>query len=173
MGAFGGFLSGIGNGVQKKQQQDMVTSAPATSSVAQHPIQTGPFGGLFGGKWGTSPVINNATTVNPQPVASAQTPNAQPINSQQQQQGFHGLVPMVQNYYANHQAKVQDMSAQPHIQSLQDPNTTPEQRQYHVNSLQQVYANRPDVLHQLGISNPNAYNVPNVGTTAVPPAGGK
>jgi hypothetical protein len=82
---------------------------------------------------------------------------------------------MAQNYYHNHQAKQQDAVGQTHLDALQDPNVTPEQRQYHYSGLQQTYANRPDVLKQLGLPPaPGSYNVPSVGTPAAAPqtAGG-
>ena len=109
--------------------------------------------------------------VTPLPVA----PGGMPINTQQHQSGFHGLIPMVTNYYQNHQAGVRDAAAQPHLQSLQDPNITPEQRQYHISALQQTYSAQPQVLQQLGIApqgtaGQGGYFVPQVQGTA---AGGK
>jgi len=74
---------------------------------------------------------------------------------------------MAGNYIQNHQAKQQDALAQTHIQALQDPNLTPEQRGYHISNLQQIYKNRPQVLQQMGIPVPGAYNVP-----AIPAAAG-
>jgi hypothetical protein len=113
------------------------------------------------GKQSASPSAANGLarpTTSPAQVA----PNGQPINSQVPNNGFHGLVPMAQNYYTNHQARANDALAGTHIQALQDPNTTPEQRQYHINNLQQIYQSRPDVLQQMGIPVPGAQHIPSI-----------
>lgn len=160
MGFLGGMINKIGS--DNKQKQDTVNYAPIGKSQ-----QGGLLSGVFGGS--RDPNITNTTSSS----VSNQPNTNQPINTQNQQHGFNGIIPMVQNYYSNHQAKVQDASAQPHINSLSDPNISPEQRQYHVNNLQQIYANRPDVLQQMGLRVNNAPSVPYIGATAVQPAGGK
>jgi hypothetical protein len=63
-------------------------------------------------------------------------------------------------YYQNHQAKVQNAAAQPHVDSLNDPATTPEQRQYHINNLRSIYAGQPQVLQQMGLPNYDSYPSP-------------
>lgn len=148
MGAFGGVLSGINSGIDKSQKKGQSASVAPAAPAAKTPA---------------------ATPSTPAVAAPPANPNG-PVNTQTQQHGFHGLVPMVQGYYANHQAKVQDAQAQQHIQSLQDPHTTPEQRQYHISNLQHIYAGRPEVLKQMGIPVPSTYNVPQVQAPATAPA---
>lgn len=180
MGGFAaGFAGGMGGGMQannKKQQPDMaqpglhtqqlgpyVAPPQAKSGVGQQAGATpNPLAGILNSRPAAQPAAAQPST---QPVPAAP---GQPINTQTQQSGFHGVVPMIQNYYSNHQAKVQDSSATPHVQSLQDPSTTPEQRQYHIAQLQQIYANRPQVLQQMGISAPGGYNVPSVQPVNMP-----
>lgn len=142
MGAFGGFLGGLAGGLQKKNQGQGSLGVPAPDVQPKQQAQP------------AAPA---------QPSGTAQ----QPVNTQTQQSGFHGLVPMVQNYYANHQAKAEDAQANTHMQALQQAGITPEQRAYHIAQIQQIYRNRPQVLQQMGIPVPGAYNVPAV------PAGGK
>lgn len=158
MGAFGGFLSGIGQGVQNQQQADGIGAGG----------QKQPGGG--GSSWGgLIPMITGKkpaaapTSTTPAPVANTGTtiPNPQPG---QQQHGFNGLVPMMKGYYAAHQAKVQDAAAAPHIDSLNDPSVTPEQQAYHLSNLQSIYAGRPEMLKQYGIQSPGIApaNVPSM-----------
>jgi hypothetical protein len=78
------------------------------------------------------------------PTAVPPAPGQQPAGGQQPatQQGvgqhFQGLLPMMNNYVQQHQQKAQAAVAQTHQQALADPNTTPEQRQFHLNALQQM-----------------------------------
>jgi hypothetical protein len=63
-------------------------------------------------------------------------------------------------YYQNHQETVRNAMAQPHIDSLNDPAATPEQRQYHINNLRSIYAGQPQVLQQMGLPNYDSYPAP-------------
>ena len=158
MSAGGGFLGGLASqisGSQQKKQQGQGQSpfdAPNFDKAKQAAI--------------------------PAPAASQPGQAQQPLNTQTQQQGFHGLVPMIQNYYQNHQAKMEDAQAQVHMNALQDPSITPEQRQYHISGIQQTYKNRPDVLQKMGIPLPGGQNIPQITpsaqpSTVVPGAGGQ
>jgi hypothetical protein len=163
MGAFTGFLSGLMNGAKNKQQPqqpDMASGAMGKTVPAGTQAPTSPSGLEM-----VPPSFYQSGYIPPQQSAPPPPPQ-RPINTQQTLgSGWHGLVPMAQNYYANHQAKQQDAVANTHVQALQDANTTPEQRQYHINQLMQIYHNRPDILQGLGIG---GYNVPSV--QATPPA---
>lgn len=162
MGAFGGFLGGIGQGVQNQQQADGIG---AGGQKQQQGSGSGNgLSSMFGGQWGILPIIKNAigggggggaANKAPAPTPSPSTTIPNP-NPGQQQHGFNGLVPMMKGYYAAHQAKVQDATAAPHISSLQDPTITPEQQAYHLSNLQSIYAGRPEMLKQYGISPPGA-----------------
>lgn len=151
MGAFGGFLSGIGQGVQNQQQADGIGAGGQKQQGT---------GGQKGATWGgLLPMMTGQKPQQPAaapaatPAPTATIPNPAPG---QQQHGFNGLVPMMKGYYAAHQAKVQDAAAAPHISSLNDPALTPEQQAYHLSNLQSIYAGRPEMLKQYGISAPGA-----------------
>jgi hypothetical protein len=167
MGAFSGFLGGLANGaVGKKAGQDQFGSPPSSGTKAAPqslPADLGtPTGtGIQAGV--AVPEHGWQSTVPSQNPANAQ----QPINTQTglPHSGFNGLIPMIGNYIQNHQAKANDAQAQTHVQALQTAGLTPEQRQYHISALQQLYKNRPDVLQQMGIpAAPGGYNVPSVAT---------
>lgn len=145
MGAFGGFLSGMGQGIQNKQKQDSDNGKTGNSWGGLLPGNNG--GGVAGGSG-----IPATTPATP----SIAQPGGTPAQPQPQHKVFQGLLPMAQGYYANHQAKVQDAQAQPHISSLQDPTLTPEQQQYHLSNLQSIYAGRPEMLKQYGLQAPGA-----------------
>lgn len=147
MGAFGGFLSGIGQGVQNQQQADGIGAGGQKQGSPS-------WGGLLPMMTGQKPTQTAASTT-PAPVANTGTTIPNPAPGQQQH-GFNGLVPMMKGYYAAHQARVQDSAAQPHIDSLNDPALTPEQQAYHLSNLQSIYAGRPEMLKQYGISPPGA-----------------
>lgn len=186
MGAFGGFLGGLGQGVQNQQQADGVG---AGGGQQQGSGAGSGLSSMFGGQWGILPIIQKALgggaassgggSKGPAPVTQTGTvpnPNAAQREMEwsaqkngivpgttipnsapgQQQHGFNGLVPMMKGYYASHQAKVQDAAAAPHISSLQDPTITPEQQAYHLSNLQSIYAGRPEMLKQYGIQSPGA-----------------
>lgn len=173
MGAFGGFLGGLGQGVQNQQQADGVGAGGG-----QQQKGSGAGSGLssmFGGQWGILPIIQKALgggaassgggSKGPAPVAQTGTvpsptangapavPAGQPTAPHQ---AFSGILPMMKGYYASHQAKVQDAAAAPHVDSLNDPTITPEQQAYHLSNLQSIYAGRPEMLKQYGIQSPGA-----------------
>lgn len=159
--------------------------AGATMGAAS-PV-TGAANAVAGGQYSILPIINKILGIGgPPPAASSPAPapaptatppatstaqSSQQINTQQHQPGFHGLVPMGLQYFQNHQAKMRDAQAQTHLDALQDPSVTPEQRQYHVSGLQNIYSGQPDVLSKLGLGAPAAsggYNVPSVAPAATP-----
>lgn len=158
MGAFGGFLGGMGQGVSNLQQEDGV--GPGGQKQGQQGAgQAGGAGGLFGGQWGILPIIKNALggggpSGSSPAVANTTAPQAAIPSPSAGSQGRFNGVPGIQSYIAGHQARVQDASAQPHISSLQDPTITPEQQAYHMSNLQQIYANRPEMLKQYGLQPP-------------------
>lgn len=187
MGAFGGFAGGLGGGLLKQEAANDPTN-PGGNTPSSGASATG------GGNMGILPIIKNVLSGGKSGAAAQAAPTATPmaqtgapvvggippppgagqtapVNTQQQQQpGFHGLAPMLQGYIQNHQAKVQDAAAGPHVQALQDPNTTPEQRQYHISQLQATYANRPDVLQKMGIGGQSIPNVSQAPQAVAAPA---
>ncbi len=78
-------------------------------------------------------------------------PNGMPQPPTGTQQTANGLAPMIPGYYQDHEAKISDATAQTHVQALQNPSITPEQRQYHISGIQRAYAQQPDRLKQMGI----------------------
>ena len=181
MGAFGGFLGGLSGGIsgiplQNGQQGKQGGAQSGTQSQGSSPLT-----GLMNGQWSILPIIKNALGGGAQqPQQQSTVPGQNPANAQQPintqtalpHAGFNGLIPMVSNYYHNHEAKIADSAAQTHVQALQDPNLTPEQRGYHITNLQHIYANRPDVLKQMGIPAPGGQNIPAVPAASAPTAAG-
>jgi hypothetical protein len=170
MGAFGlGLLSGLGGSKKQKNQQNNPGQIAPMQQTAQSsvPADLGTPTGT-----GIQPGVAVPEHGWQSTVPGQNQSSGQPINTQTPSQGFNGLVPFIGHYIQNHQAKMADTQAQSHIQALQGGNLTPEQQQYHISQLQQLYKGRPEVLQQLGIPNPHAYYVPTISAqtpTATPP----
>jgi hypothetical protein len=105
----------------------------------------GAFSGFLGGlasgaKGKQQPQPDMASgTMAPAPKAQPMPVIGQPAApSQSATPHFQGLAPMLHNYIQQHQTRMNAAAAQVHQQALQDPNTTPEQRQYQIGELQKL-----------------------------------
>lgn len=160
-----GHIFGFGGGQQQAQPAaaPQAQSAPAVESAGPTAALSA---GMAPGSMSSTPLsITSMPGTQGGNVQTAQpaTQQASPIRTQTQSYGFNGAVPMLSHMWANHQAASRDASAQPHIDALQQPNITPEQRNWHMNQLQNTYKNQPEVLQQLGLPvTQSGYSVPNV-----------
>jgi hypothetical protein len=100
-------------------------------------------GAVTSGQYSILPLINKILGIGQPaqaaPPAAATPAAATPGAAQppaQPKQGFQGFIPMGLQYLQNHQAKMRAAQAQTHLDALQNPAATPEQRQYHQDGLQ-------------------------------------